>query len=695
MKLCAHTLLRLVTLLLLLLPATADAQKKGAFREVYVTWEDFVDEYTVQAAEDGVSEDDVDNTLEELDVLRAAPINLNAARREELLRIPFLTEAQADSLIAYREAKTFFTTLGEMQFVSGLSSTERRWLSLFLYAGESKRSKGSKEATRRHARQWHHELVTSLAVPLYQREGNKAHDDDELSQYPNHQYLGNGLANTVRYRLNYATSVRAGVTLQKDAGEPFATYSNYPYDYVSAYAAYHSPRGAWDVLGGDYEVGSGQGLLLGAGLYQSKSQLLANANAGRFRIKPHTSCNEARFFRGVAVRRDFGKVETAAFLSYRKRDALLSGDTASTIYTDGMHRTMGEIDRRRTLGNVTAGARVGYTSPKLRAGLTGVFDYYDHVVWPTLRDYNRYYLRGKTAAGVSADYTYRGRTLSVTGEVAADDGLHIATSHTARVGLPCGIALNAQVRYFSPRFVSAGGRTRQEGSRVQNETGVLLGATWRMQNRLELQTYVDGFLFHRPTYRASAPRSKGFEWSVTGKYFATDAWTFRLRYRVKTKQQTITDYSGYLEYVATHRASLGATYSPSSSVSIGLSADGVVATSQTLGANGGWMLSSRSAWKPSKKLSLSAFAALFFTDGYTSRLYAYEPQMRYAASFPSFYNHGMRLVGLCTWRVHKALSLSARYSLLHYFNRDVIGSGTQAISSSSQNDLMFQASFKI
>ncbi|MGN1260718.1 MAG: hypothetical protein ACI4UC_06390 [Alloprevotella sp.] len=82
----------------------ARAQGDPVYREIYCTWEDFVEDYF---SEDKVysewTEEYSDNyewireqELERLESISHSPINLNTATRHELLRLPFLAPSQDD-----------------------------------------------------------------------------------------------------------------------------------------------------------------------------------------------------------------------------------------------------------------------------------------------------------------------------------------------------------------------------------------------------------------------------------------------------------------------------------------------------------------------------------------------------------------------------------------------------------------------
>lgn len=699
------------------------AAAQNSAREMYITWDDFVTDYLAADAGDAAADREaLLLALDELEQLYTMPLNVNAATSVELQQMPFLSAAQADSIVSYRQKKRAFLSLGELQFVRGLTPTLRQWLSLFLVVGDTLQTEKpqarqrAETDNRRHSTVYvhraetnyrdtiftfadrlykgRHEVVTRLDVPLYKRSGYTTHSEEELLQYPNRIYLGNNLANTVRYRYKCGRLAAYGITLQKDAGEPFGSYNNYPYDYVSGYAFLSLFGERLAVWAGHFDARSALGLLLGNSAFSSKSQMLTGWSTTRDDFRPHTSTDESAYYQGLALRWRQGRWDAETFFSYRRLDGTLKGDTITSLATDGLHRTQGELAKRRQLGNLTIGLRTAYRRYNWHIGFTALLDRYDRTIFPPLRVYNQYYLRGTSASGFSVDYAQRhGRWHSV-GELAFDERFHLAATHTLRYEPLPATALTLQTRHFSPRFVSPHGVTLQEGSRVQNETGVLLGLTTIPHAKWEVQAYADWFRFSRPTYTASLPHSQGIEGSVQAKWFAARRLSFLVRYRVKARQQNVTGVDSLLQYVTTHRFRISTTFTRSARFSLTASADATLVTRQTSSSSFGWMLSARTAWRPTDRLSLNVFVATFFTPDYASRLYAYEPQLLYAGGFPSYAYHGMKCVAQCVWQPFRSLTLSCRYSMLHYFNRDHIGSGTQRLDSSTQNDLSLQVAWR-
>lgn len=675
---------RWVLLLGCLLSVVAKAQVQ---REEYMDWGEFVAACIDEAkAEDNTSQ--LEAQLEQLEEWHEHPLNINRVVREDLLRFPFLTPEQADSILSYRQRYRCFRTLGELMYVRNLGYDDRRRLSLFLYVGDTVRVLTPDK------RRWvggRHEVVARLDVPMYKRAGNKDYEASDLLENPNRVYLGNGLANTMRYRYSWQSDVAYGLTLQKDAGEPFGTYNTYPYDYASAYAYYRPLSRRWEVWAGDYRVRMGQGLLLGDVWLSSYAVMVEQLPRSQTRVRSHKGTDESHFFRGAAMKWRHGAWELTAFASYRRLDARTEDDTVRSFPDNGLHRTLSECNNRRAVGALVGGAHVSYTKLRGHVGFGFVYSHFDKTVFPVPRDYNRYYMRGTGTAGFSFDYAWHNRRWSVQGEAAMDGKAHFASVHSVRCEVDQYLSLMARARSLSQRFVSLWGDVSQDNGQVQNEHGLMLGAKFSPLDKVEALAYVDGYFHPGPTYRADEA-SQGWASGLDVRYTPSEKWALRFRYKLKAEQQNVTGYDGLMEYAGTHCWGLYSTYClPSLTAMMG--ADMCLSTRQTRGNSVGWMLSARVRWQPSEKIRLQAFAAYFHTDDYASRLYGYEPRLRYDAGFPAFAYHGVRGVLTTEWQVCGWLSLGGRYSLWHYFNRNSISSGTQQINAPTQNDLTLQARF--
>lgn len=676
-------------LLLCAVPIANKAQTYTMGNEKWATWDDFLEFYMPYLTEN--NEEDADNrwndeVIHRLEDIKNAPINLNTADRESLLELPFLHPAQVDAILQYRAKKRLFYSLGELQFVRNLTHETRRFLSLFVYAGDTI---AQKTPWQQRYFSGKHELHTRIDIPLYKRAGNKSAAEEEITATSNNIYLGNGIANIIRYRYKWQQNIAYGITLEKDAGEPFFSNGNYPYDYSSFYFYSRIKNGRHAFWIGDYNVCWAQGLVMGGNYFSGRLQAVENSLRSGKEIRPHTSANEYNFLRGVAAKfRLKNKWELSLFTSYKKMDARMSDDVITSFKTDGLHRTPNEMHTRRNVSNSTTGVRVSYQQHQWQIGAGAVYSHFSREICPSPRIYNTYYLRGKEAAAAEIDYSWNSDKWALQGEAAIDKAGHPSITNTIKYAASQHYSFTLQQRSFSPRFVSPFGNTLQAGSHVANEHGLLFGCHLQPLDRLTITAYTDLFRMPQPTFNAYQP-SQGMEAYVQMRLQTGKRCQLTMRYRFKTKQQNISGHAPLLEYNSTHTARIALAHT-ATKWNLHVATDACVVQKQTANPSLGWMVSLRSSQQWKKNISTALFAAAFFTDNYATRLYAYEPQLQYAAGFPTFAYHGLRTVAMVNWKPTPKLSLGLRYGLLHYFNRNSIGTGAQLIAAPSQNDISLQ-----
>lgn len=648
-----------------------------------LTWDAFCEDYFQGNEEDEAAEAGLHDMLE---ALAESPMNLNTATREDLLALPFISEAQADSLLSFRTRKHGFWSRGDLMLVRGMDYTTRRYLSLFTYVGDTPKTKPKLGEMLGRGK---HELESRLDVPFYRRAGNRWPKKGEAISNVNRIYLGNGLANVVRYRYRWRENVRYGVTLGKDAGEPFGQQGNYPYDYNSAYFYYKSTNERLAFIAGDYEFSQGQGLILGNGFFTGPAMLLESPRRNVTNFRPHTSGDENSFFRGAAARvklpRDWS---IAAFASCNKADALVENDTVRSLQTTGYHRTPSELNHKDALTVSTFGGHLSLDKLTWSLGVGGYYTHFSMPFSPRPREYNQYYLRGNAAAGLSLGWFLKLRKWTLRGEGAADRRLHLALTQTLRFTPTQELAFVFLHRHFSPRFVSPFGKTFQHASRVANEHGMMLGMLYN-GSFFSLKAYADGYICPTSSYLADG-RSNGGECLVQGTFRLSRQFSLLLRYKGSARQRNLSGYENILEYSTTHRLRISTTLEKEK-WQLHAAADATLSGKQSTENAFGWMLSLRTSYRPSNSLKLGAFAGLFFTDNFTSACYAYEAQLRYAFYIPAFFYHGYHLSCIAQYQFAKWGSLGLRYGITHYFNRSTISSGTQQINSSSKQDISLQA----
>lgn len=728
------------------------------------SWDQFVEEYLQYVAELAEeADDDVQryDWLDELEELHRQPLDINTASRDDLLRLHFLSDEQVDSLLARRDRYSGgFRSLGELMTVRQLSYRDRAWMSQLVrfsplplkhagsFAGESP-VHARKISQEKDVHKWYggqHEVLGTMDIPLYRRAGFYDYSADN---YPSKMFLGQNFAHCLRYRYNWRQRVRYGATVQQDVGERFASYGSRPWDYGSAYFYFKSdpersysertlrkelrPQtfSRYEVAAGDYKLSLGQGLVMGSTNWNQQADLITGVRMETTRLRPNTGTDESRFLRGAAANFCLGRNgnwRLTSFASWRKVDGTVKGmdadnhfsptisDTITAWKTEGLHRTLQEVNKRGVSSQILLGGRAGYQNHFLNIGLNGVWLYNDKYYLPTPRAYNKYYRSGRSAAALSADYTLRLSHWSVQGELAfslPDGATQRQGSYASTVALRWfpnrALSLVLQERSMGKSFVSPYGNTLMAGSQIQNEHGAMLGIRYAGIRRLELTGYFDWAYHPAPVYLADTT-SHRLQAMAQASFRSSGGWVHTLRYKISGREQNISGYHDVKNYKGpilawrtTQHLRLQSSWA-GRRWSFAAGADGAYFYSQgksvdknghiSEGLSKGGLLYVRSTGKVLPWLKLSFFAAGFMTDDYMTRCYAYVPQLSGSTSIPTFYGKGTSGALALEASLWRGLSAAVRYLGVKYFDRDEISSDVNRIASSFKNDVALQLRWK-
>ena len=92
-------------------------------------------------------------------------------------------------------------------------------------------------------------------------------------------------------------------------------------------------------------------------------------------------------------------------------------------------------------------------------------------------------------------------------------------------------------------------------------------------------------------------------------------------------------------------------------------------------------------------MSFSFRYALFETDSYNSRIYAYENDVLYSYSISSYYFRGSRAYLTLNYNITQKMEIWLRYEHTFYNNKDVIGSGLTQIQGGVKSEVKAQVCF--
>lgn len=657
----------LFLLLLLTMPVAAQSDWHEALRE-WLTAEDVEESYG-------------EELLEQLEERAQTPINLNQTCREELEELPFLTAQQVEELTEYLDHYKPMRSLSELQMVKGLDYHTRRLLQCFVVAGEERKSSVWLKAADL-LKYGQHRMTATGKIPFYERQGDR------------NGYLGYKYRHDLRYQYTFGNRIKAGITAAQDAGEPFFTNKNsMGYDQYNYYVQLRDFGRLEELNLGHYRVQMGMGLVMNTSFHLGKLTTLQTMGRGLHTLSAHSSRSASNHLQGIAATVRLAKQwRVMAFASYQAIDATLNDDgTARTLLYSGYHRTPTEIEKKHNTYETDLGASIGWHQGTLHINANAVYTRYDRSLQPMQNAlYHTYSAQGNSFLNMSLDYGWNNHRWAFSGETALNKKGAVALIHTVNCRVTDQLSLMLLHRYYDKRYTAQHANSFREGSSIQNEHGIYLGATWQPLRSWFVQGYVDYAHFSWPRYQVSAS-SDAFDALLSARY-SRKRWTWNMRYRMHIRQRD-NDTKKLIVNQRSHRLRIAVDWTTTSTLTLRTQGDGVVVSEQGTNSRG-IMIGQQARWQQ-RWLKVAATVAWFHSDDYDSRLYQYEPSTQYDFSFPAYYGHGIRYSLMMQADIGKHLALATKLGVTNYFDRSVIGTGLQQIDQSSMADLLIQLNVKL
>lgn len=547
------------------------------------------------------------------------PLDINRAGRDELAVFPFLTGQQIEQFIFYREMLGPLHHVYELQAVPSWDEGLVRKLLPYIRAGNTKL------------------LRTRLAESM---EKGSHQVILRSAMVKNAGFLA-------RYQFN-SPLLRYHLNVEKDAGEKLFQPGK-GLSFVSANVSLSGVGLVRHVVLGDYLVNMGQGLLLWQGRGIRKTGMTVMIKRQLPTIQNYRSNDENRFMRGAAVMLHKKAVDLSLFLSANKLDANLKTDTVSgkdyvtSILNTGLHRTAGELADKNSLGWVSAGLSASYTRSRLKFGYNEVRHFFPLPLIRSDEPYNKYAIQGRTAGGRSVYYHYSLRNILGFGEVAMDRFGRPALLNGLMFSADSRMDLSILYRNIDRGYRAFGANAFTESADPANEKGIYAGLSFRIPPVLVLDAYADHFRSNWSRYRSTGP-------SVGSDYFLQLSWRpdkkhfFLIRWKQETKMndetgdrlirknvwEKQTNFRVHLENKISHRVEWRSRIE-------------MIKMYNASGAGEQGFLYFNDLLFKSPQTPVSGNLRLLFyaTDGYDSRIYAFENDVMFYNIVSQFYGRGM------------------------------------------------------
>lgn len=637
------------------------------------------------------SELDYSSLTEDLIYFARHPINLNTADALSLQSLLVLSDTQINALFKHMDYFGKLKSIFELQSMVGMDLPTIRWIQPFVYVNED--DGFSDFSFRRLREEGTHDIMLRSKRTRQEQAG---FIPDPITGKKN--FLGSEYGTYMRYRFQYRRNILVGMTFENDIGEPLR---NGP-DFKSASLFIREAKALKQLVIGDYQVQFGQGLTCWNSMAFGKSSFSVQVKRNAQGLKPYSSVNESSFFRGGGITLGNKFLTATMFASRRKLDATFNTDTVltdddmsvSSILLGGLHRTESEIAKKNLLTEIVSGGNIQVQKGMWKLGTVGVHRSLSDSIAARTDWYANGKFTGKSqsAVGMYAEGVWQ--NVSLFGEVSRGSNNAWAYVTGLTAALHSRVSATVLFRNFDQDFQSVYSNVIAEGNSVfpSNERGMYVSVQAQLSKKISVNAYSDGVQYPWLRYQVTAPSS--FSDNVIQFNYKPDKkheFYARMRIRRTSIDQNILNRIDFPVDKLSQQIRLNFIFSPTESLKLHSRLEFVKTNEEGLPNETGYLVFQDVIWKKMNvPFSVTLRYALFQTDAWSARLYAYENDVLYSYSIPAYYGKGARIYGIFKFDIRRNIDLWIRIAQWTYTDRDEISSGDSAIEGFRKTDCTMQ-----
>lgn len=654
------------------------------------------------------SEEELDYTtlFNDLAFFLENPLNLNSASVDELEQLHFLTDFQIISLKKYIEDNGELLTIYELPLVYGYNEETARLIGPFV----TLEGTDSRKVTTEHPgflKQTDNQLFIRFSKIFQEQAGYTDVPDSVINQNPNAYYPGRSFKLYSRYAFEYKDRIRAGYTGEKDAGEEFFRGSNsFGFDFNSAYIQLSNIWKIKELIIGDYEVGFGQGINTWSGLAFEKSPDVLNLRRKSQGISRFTSTDENVFFRGFAATFNFNRLELTGYISSKKVDAnivetdsLSEGPLAfSSLQTSGIHALPGQVEDEDAIRETVIGGNFNWRFEHARIGLSATHYFFNGRLLEGDDPYDFFNFSGSKNTNISFDYYTQLSKVSLFGEAGFSTNKGFAILNGVMIDLKPPLTLSVLHRFYHKDYQALFANAFSENTVTSNENGLYLGIQAFPFPLWTFSGYVDAFSFPWLRYNTSSP-SSGYDWLLQADYHTKNSLNAYLRITGNRKPVDVSGEGPGIDSTMSRMLSRVRFHFEYPVCDLLAFQDRLeLSFSKTQGESllKGFLAYHDIIFKPLKiPISLIVRYAMFDTEGWDPRIYAYENDVLYSFSIPAYHGRGIRTYLNIRYTMNKHFDFWFKIADTYYPQENTIGSGLDEINGKHKTDMRLQVRIRL
>jgi hypothetical protein len=305
---------------------------------------------------------------------------------------------------------------------------------------------------------------------------------------------------------------------------------------------------------------------------------------------------------------------------------------------------------------------------------------------------NQFHFRGRENLNFSIDYQFSFRDFYFFGEEAISQNGGKAFLNSIMVRLAPQLSLSVLHRYYDKNYQAYYSNSFGETSTVQNETGLYFGMEILPRKNWKITSYFDTYRFMWLKTGIDAP-SQGHEWFIQADYQPTRDFNIYLRIKNEIKQKNQQTDQGIdpLTDEKLLKIRLDLSYQVNQQLALKNRVEITRFEEINIPAEYGLMMYQDIFYALKEiPLSMNLRFAVFDTESYNTRIYAYESDLLYAFSIPAYYSSGTRFYFNLKYSVSRSIDFWFKYSQTYYADKEVISSGLDQINGNAKSELKAQ-----
>jgi hypothetical protein len=580
--------------------------------------------------------------LEELSELKESPVSINSGDEKEISRLFFLTEFQVMVLADHIRKNGSVVTLFELALLPAFDRGTVMLMAPYITL-DPPVDPGD---------QGYGRTTVTLTVSTRFR---KDESDTE------------GIRSLLKVR-HERDRIDFGLTAENDPGERFTFRDSPGSDFLSGHLVFRGKKIIEQVIIGDYSLRVGEGVVLNSSRWMGSWLSSPSFMSGRTSAVPYSSSEENDFFRGICI--TFGNINRGAliFASSNMIDARPLHEEDSTaiavsnLVRGGLHITESQLAARNSLTETAAGLRLNMGADRIRGGVTATSTWFSLPFRPDRsKPESIHAFEGDRLLNLAADFR------AGTGPVLlfAEAGLSLPGSWAATAGVrakPSGrVTFNLLGRHFSPAYYAFHAGAFKAGSGAGNETGMAASLHLEAARNLFVTAAADHYRIPWPRYRSSSP-SFGSRIELKGEYLPRDDITLRLSYTSSSREYDAASETGSARSVKHTRQQVAFVLNCAPAAGLRLTTR-ASASLITPSEEKGYLLCQDISYSFTVlPLRLWFRYLLCSTEGWDSRLYAWENDLLSSFSVPALYGESSRSFIMISWKPAGKIEARLKYA---------------------------------